>query len=390
MEIIKLSKKKVLQVCAVDFSVRTLLVPLIEKSVDNHYEVHTVCTDVGGFKELESKGFNMIDINIDRKISLVSNIKSIIKLYKLMRKEKYDIVHVHTPIASILGRVAAKLARVPAVLYTAHGFYFHDEMSKKKYGFFYAIEKLAARMLTDWLLLQSKEDYELAINDKFLSKDRIIHLSNGVDIWSKFNPTLINKEKTLILKKELDLNENSFVFTFVGRLVEEKGIFELMNAFIRIKENYSNAELVIIGETIESERDQDAIVQLNKMLKYPGIKHVGFRSDIPELLHISNVFVLPSYREGLPRSIIEAMAMKKAIIATNIRGCREEVFPDQNGYLVEKANTEELYISMEKLISNKELTENYGVKSRQLVEKLFDEEKVLKKQIDLFNKITMK
>lgn len=385
-----MSKKKILQVCAVDFSVRTLLVPLIEKSVDNHYEVHTVCTDVGGFKELESKGFNMIDINIDRKITLVSNIKSIIKLFKLMRKEKYDIVHVHTPIASILGRVAAKLARVPAVLYTAHGFYFHEEMSKKQYKFFYTIEKIAARMLTDWLLLQSKEDYELAITDKFLSKERIIHLSNGVDIWSKFNSALIKEEKSVTLKKELDLNENSFVFTFVGRLVEEKGIFELMNAFIRIRKKYSDAELVIIGETIDSERDQDAIVQLNKMLKYPGIKHVGFRSDIPELLHISNVFVLPSYREGLPRSIIEAMAMEKAIIATNIRGCREEVFPDENGCLVEKANTEELYSAMEKLISNKDLTENYGIKSRQLVEELFDEEKVLKKQIDLFNKITMK
>jgi len=306
-----------------------------------------------------------------------------------MRKEKYDIVHVHTPIASILGRIAAKMARVPAVLYTAHGFYFHDEMSRNKYKFYYIIEKFAARILTDWLLLQSKEDYELAINDNFLSKEKIIHLSNGVDIWSKFNPTLINDEKALILKKELELNKSSFVFTFVGRLVEEKGIFELMDAFIRLKKKYCNAELVIIGETIESERDQDAIVQLNEMLKYPGVKHVGFRSDIPELLNISNVFVLPSYREGLPRSIIEAMAMEKAIIATNIRGCREEVFPDQNGYLVEKANTSELYYAMEKLILNKDLTEKYGITSRELVEELFDEEKVLKKQITLFNEITL-
>jgi len=389
VEIIKLSKKKILQVCAVDFSVRTLLVPLIEKSMENDYEVHTVCTDVGGFKQLESKGFNMININIDRKITPFSNIKSIIRLYKLMRKEKYDIVHVHTPIASILGRIAAKMARVPAVLYTAHGFYFHDEMSRNKYKFYYIIEKFAARILTDWLLLQSKEDYELAINDNFLSKEKIIHLSNGVDIWSKFNPTLINDEKALILKKELELNKSSFVFTFVGRLVEEKGIFELMDAFIRLKKKYCNAELVIIGETIESERDQDAIVQLNEMLKYPGVKHVGFRSDIPELLNISNVFVLPSYREGLPRSIIEAMAMEKAIIATNIRGCREEVFPDQNGYLVEKANTSELYYAMEKLILNKDLTEKYGITSRELVEELFDEEKVLKKQITLFNEITL-
>nr|WP_255723610.1 glycosyltransferase family 4 protein [Sporosarcina sp. ACRSL] len=379
-----------MQVCAVDFSVRTLLIPLIKKSMENNYEVHTVCTDTGGFKELESQGFTMFDINIDRKIKLTSNVKSIIQLYKLMRKEKYDIVHVHTPIASLLARIAAKLARVPTIIYTAHGFYFHEEMPQKKYRFYYTIEKNAAKFLTDYLLLQSKEDYNLAVANNFLRNDRIIHLSNGVEIWKKFNPQLISEEQSLRLKKELNLLDNSFVFTFVGRLVEEKGIFELMTAFTDIKEKYPEAELVIIGETIESERDQEAKIRLIEMLKYPGVKHLGFRTDIPELLHISNVFVLPSHREGLPRSIIEAMAMEKAIIATNIRGCREEVFPGENGILVEKANVEDLCMAMEKLVSNRHLAKSYGVKSRQLVEELFDEEKVLNKQIDLFDFITMK
>ena len=124
-------------------------------------------------------------------------------------------------------------------------------------------------------------------------------------------------------------------------------------------------------------------------LKHPNIRYLGFRSDIPMIMKSSDVFVLPSYREGLPRSIIEAMAMEKPIIATDIRGCREEVFPQENGLLVEKANVDELYDAMLHLIQNPQLVEQYGKRSRKIVEELFDEEKVLGKQIELFNSLVI-
>ena len=389
MEIIK-DKVKILQICAIDLSVDALLKPLILASMKEGYVIHTACSNQGKFKQLKQEGLTLIDISIERKISLLSNLKSIWKLYKLMKKEKYDIVHVHTPIAALLGRVAAKLAGVKNIIYTAHGYYFHEEMSIKTYRVFYLIEKFAARFMTDWLLLQSKEDYDLSVNDKFKPTNRIIHLSNGVDIWNKFDKSLLSILEQEKLKETLKIQNGEIVFTFIGRLVKEKGIFELVQAFNSLNLKYPNIRLLLIGDQLRSERDQDSYNKLKEEMNNPSIIQVGFQKDIPLYLSISDVFILPSYREGLPRSIIEAMAMSIPIIATNIRGCREEVFNEINGFLVNKGNTESLIEAMEKFIKNPQLFIQYGIKSREICEKLYDEQKVITKQLELFEKITCK
>ncbi|WP_092050143.1 glycosyltransferase family 4 protein [Bhargavaea ginsengi] len=376
--------KKILQVCAIDLSVDALLKPLIKRSMEEGFEVHNACSDQGRFKALRSEGFTMIDVPIAREINPVSNIKSILALYRLMKSERYDVVHVHTPVAALLGRVAAKLAGMQNVVYTAHGFYFHDEMPRNQYKLFFNIEKYAARWITDWLLLQSREDFELALDHKFKEQVRTIHLSNGVDIWNKFNPELISNATTNELKRTIGLKEEDLVFLFIGRLVREKGIFELVEAFKRIVKRYPYAKLLLIGGLLESERDQESYNQLMRDLNHPNIHYLGFRSDTPELLSISDCFILPSHREGLPRSIIEAMAMDTPIIASNIRGCREEVFHGENGFLFEKENVDDLERAMETIATDSNARERFGKRSREIAEELFDEEKVLQKQIDLF------
>lgn len=386
METVIPKKPKILQVCAIDFTVDRLLKPLIKESMKKGYEVHNACTDTGLFTELEKEGLHMIDISIDRKISPFSNLKTIRAFAALMRKEKYDIVHVHTPVAALLARVAAKMAGQKNVIYTAHGFYFHDEMSPVTYKIFYSIEKYAAKWMTDWLLLQSIEDYDLAVQDNFITTDRTIHLSNGVDIWNQFNVDRYNDLEDM--RPKLGLICEDVVFTFIGRLVREKGIFELLQAFNILHKEHPEAKLMLIGGLLDSERDQESYQELQELLKSPGVYHLGFRNDIPELLIASDVFVLPSHREGLPRSIIEAMGMKLPIIASNIRGCREEVFPNKNGFLFEKENINELYHSMKKLVTDSSLRNEFSLKSREIVEESFDEQKVLAKQIKLFNKLT--
>ncbi len=378
---------KILQICAIDTSME-MLKPLVFKLMSEKFTVHNVCTDKGKFKELQNQGLHMVNISIDRHINPLKNATSIWKLYILMKKEKYDIVHVHTPMAALIGRIAAKLAGVRSILYTAHGFYFHDEMPNVKYRAFYLIEKYAARFFTDWLLLQSKEDYELALRNKFMKKDRIIHLSNGVDIWRQFNPELISKCGIEQFLTQEGFSKGDFIFTFIGRMVREKGVFELVEAFKRIVGEYPHAKLLLIGGFLESERDQESFHQLLKEFEHVNIKYLGLRNDIPLLLRASDVFILPSHREGLPRSIIEAMAMKKPIIATNIRGCREEVFNNENGFLVEKCNVDELTFSMKEMIMNTNMVQQFGMRSRKIVEELFDEENVLEKQIMLFKNLS--
>ncbi|MBT2581227.1 glycosyltransferase family 4 protein [Planococcus sp. ISL-109] len=385
METVNNQPVKILQVCAIDFSVDRLLKPLIKESMAQGYEVHNACADTGLFTQLREEGLHMINMPIERKISPFSNLKTIGAFVSLLKKEQYDIVHVHTPVAALLARVAAKLAGQKNVIYTAHGFYFHDDMSPKVYKVFYGIEKYAAKWMTDWLLLQSIEDYQLAINDRFSPKEKTIHLSNGVDIWSKFNRDMVT---TPTLRKEVEIEENDVVFTFIGRLVKEKGVFELLQAFNKLRQEDPNVKLVLIGGLLDSERDQESFAELQTLLTSQGVIQLGFRNDTPELLSISDVFVLPSHREGLPRSIIEAMGMNLPIIASNIRGCREEVFPNRNGFLFEKENTEELYESMKMLSQDESMRHSYSIESRKIAEELFDEQKVLAKQLELFDTLT--
>ncbi|GIP35022.1 sugar transferase [Paenibacillus sp. J2TS4] len=379
---------KILQVCAIDVSVDALLKPMVLASMAAGYTVHNACTDTGRFAELTRQGLTMIEVPIARKISPVSNLKSIMALYRLMRQEKYDIVHVHTPVAALLGRVAAKLAGVKHIIYTAHGFYFHEGMSSAQYKFFYGLEKYSARWITDWLLLQSREDYELCVQDRFKAEERIIHISNGVDIYNKFNEECLDEASLALLKKEFKLRDSDVVFSFIGRFVREKGIFELLEAFHRLKQEHPQAKLLMIGDVLASDRDQEANRKLVELLQDSSIITPGFRKDIPELLSISDVYVLPSYREGLPRSIIEAMAMGKPVIATNIRGCREEIVHGHNGYLVEKEDSEDLFLHMLQLVDDKAKRIVFGQKSREMVEELFNEEKVIGKQLELFDQLT--
>jgi glycosyltransferase involved in cell wall biosynthesis len=380
--------KKILQLCAVDMSVEHLLKPLILALISEGHIVHIACSDTGKIKELREQGLYVIEVPVERKIKPWSNVKTIYRLVSLMKKEKYDVVHVHTPVAAVLGRIAAKLAGIKTVIYTAHGYYFHEGMRFFQYKFYYWLEKFFAKYFTDWLLLQSKEDYDLSISHSFKTPSKMIHLGNGVDIHTTFNPERINFKRIEELKKHLSIKKEDVVITFIGRFVKEKGIFDLIDSFQLLKEKYTYVKLLMVGGVSNSERDLESNIELEKrFLENPSIINVGYRKDIPEILALSDIFVLPSYREGLPRSIVEAMAMGKPIIASNIRGCREEVQHGVNGFLFEKGNYIELYEKLNELVENEEKRKLFGKNSREIAVKEFDESVILKKQCDLINRL---
>lgn len=385
-----MTKGKILQVSAVSTTMDKQLRPLIETSIEAGYDVHIACSDDGFIDTLRSDGFIVHDIHFSRSINFKSNIKTIIELRNLMKEHNYDAVHLHTPVASILGRIAAKTCGIQNIIYTAHGYYFHEGMSKLQYAFYYMIEKFFAKFATDYLLLQSKEDYDLSVNKKFKKENRIIHLGNGVDIHNKFNPTLYNQSNLNDVKRELEIKDTDFTFAFIGRFVEEKGIFELIEAFNMLNESDINVKLMLIGGLNESERDQRVLEDINAWKSNPNIIFTGVRSDVPQLLALADTFILPSHREGLPRSIVEAMAMAKPVIATNIRGCREQVIENQTGFLIEKKDINALYKKMLFFTENKATCDTFGEKARKIAEAEYDELNVLEKQINLFNSLLHK
>ncbi|MEB7722861.1 glycosyltransferase family 4 protein [Staphylococcus equorum] len=379
---------KIVQIAAIEMTHIKLLKALNESSVAQGFEVHCVSTFGTQQKEVENQGVYYHNIKIDRKINPVNNFKSILQMVKLFKKIKPDIVHVHTPVAAVLGRIAAKIAGVPTIIYTAHGFYFHEGMSLRKYQFYFNIEKLIGRYFTDYIFTQSEEDYNTAIQNNFLKaskKKNYLHISNGIDIDREFNIESMDHEKLAHLKQELNIRSNDIVVSFIGRLVKEKGILDLLESYDKLVSK--NVKFIIIGDLPESERDNETLKLINKYRKKESIIFSGQITNINEYLAISDIYCLPSYREGMPRSIIEAMSMKNAIIATDIRGSREEVINNETGYLVPLQASMYIANKIEELVNDKNKLNEFKESGYMRAKKNYNEVNVVQKQLDIFNKV---
>lgn len=379
---------KVLQVTAIDMTMNNFLYPLNEESKNQGIEVHCLCSKGPNVDIIKKNGFYFHEVNIDRNINLVKNLKSIIMMVKVFRIVRPDIVHVHTPVAGVLARIAAKIAKVPNIIYTAHGFYFHEGMGKIKYNIFFYIEKYIGRYFTDHIFTQSIEDYEVAKKNKFLKNNNYLHISNGVDLEVKFNPKFIETKAKNNIISENNFRENDLIVTFIGRLVKEKGIIEFLNSYEKLKTQ--NIKYVIIGGLPQGERDTEAIKVVERFKGNENIIFTDHVNNVNDYLNISDIFCLPSYREGMPRSIIEAMAMRNAVLATNIRGSREEVLHNETGYLFDVRNSNKIAKYIDELNNDRKKLEYFKENGQKRAELLYDEAQVVNKQIDIYKQIVNK
>ncbi|MCX7766383.1 MAG: glycosyltransferase family 4 protein [Candidatus Sumerlaeia bacterium] len=381
-------KLKVLQICAVDFTVKNFLLPLIKFLELQGFEVTTVCTPGEFFHELRQQGINLHGIPIARSFNLWRHLISGKKLFSFIRQHRFQIVHTHTPVASLIGRITARLAGVPIILYTAHGFYFHERMSPTARQFHIWLEKIAA-LFCDFIFTQSEEDRQTAIKLNICKEHKIAWIGNGIDLH-RFNPANIKREDKENLLKELGLEQAQFIVGIIGRLVREKGFMEFFTAASQILKRYPKTYFLVIGDALVSDYDASK-AEIHRHIEQLGIKdHVrftGFRSDIPQLLSLMNVYTLPSYREGMPRSIIEAMAMAKPVVATNIRGCREEIVDGKTGFLVPVGDATALAEAILRLLENPELAEEIGKRGRDRAIELYDEQLVLQRQLEVYKKL---
>lgn len=374
---------KILQVTAIDMTMNNFLNPLNKETKAKGHEVHCVCSKGPYEQEIKNNGYYFHDISIDREINLKKNLKSVLMMVKLFKILKPDIVHVHTPVAAVLGRIAAKIAKVPTIIYSAHGFYFHEGMSKMKYKVFFYIEKFVGRYFTDYIFTQSEEDFHVARNNKFLkNQNNYVHISNGIDLDNKFNIDKLTENDVESLRKKYLINSNDIVVSFIGRLVKEKGILDLLESYNYLE--FKNIKFLIIGSLPQGERDTETLNLIEKYRDNKNIIFTGQVSNVNEHLYLSDIFCLPSYREGMPRSIIEAMAMRNAVIATNIRGSREEVIHDYTGFLCNINSSKEIAKYINELVNDKSKMETFKENGLERARKLYDENKVIEKQINIF------
>lgn len=370
---------RVCQLCAVDFTLKHFLLPLIDGMQNHGWEVTAVCSDGPEIPGLRARGYTVDTIPISRSLNVFRHAVSVVRLAAYFRQQRFDILHVHTPVAALVARVAAFLARVPVVVYTAHGFYFHDEMPSWKRRLFVLLERFAGRF-TNLLFTQSAEDAETAVQESISPAADTLAIGNGVDA-GRFDPAVIGNGREM--RRALGIPENSFVIGIIARQVIEKGIMEFLEAAIAAAGNNTEIHILMVGERLASDHAGDVEAELERAGAALGKRLVatGARKDIPELLAAMDVFCLPSWREGMPRTIIEAMMMGKAVIATDIRGSREEVVPGETGLLVPTRSPDALAEAFLVLAGDRQKATLMGIKGRERALALYDEAQVVALQI---------
>ena len=374
--------------------IRITTVPIsIEKLLENQpkyfskfFDITIVSSNKSELEKLgEKQGVKTFYLPLTRKITPFKDIIAIFKLYFFLKRENPKIVHSHTPKAGFVGMTASFFAGVPIRMHTVAGLPLMErKFIKKKVLIF--IEKLTYLFATN-VYSNSKKLMEFILSKKFCSKRKIKTLangsSNGIDTkYFSDNISLISKNKLLDTLKIL---KNDFVFCYVGRVVKDKGINELVSAFNELNLKNKNCKLIIVGK-IENETNPVSKSTMGIIKKNKNILLTGFKNDVRPYLSIGNCFVFPSYREGFPNVLMQAGAMDLPCIATNINGCNEIIQDNINGFLIPPKNIDALVKAMQKIM-DKKLIIKLSKNSRLMVKEKYDQKYFWKKLLIEYNNL---
>lgn len=380
---------KVCQVASADISLRFLTLPFMKDLQKHGFEVWGVCSPGKWVQDLQKEGIEMRTFAITRRIfTPFSDALALFQLFRLFRRERFDIVHTHTLKASFLGHIAAFFAGVPIKVYTCHGLDFAGIESLPKKILFGAAEYVIAR-ITDVAFFVNEEDTEYALRKKLYSKKRILHIPVGVDL-GRFDPERFPHDFVQRKKQALGIPSESKVIGIVARLVREKGYFELFEAFSGIVKKFPDVFLIIVGseEPEKSDAFSPSVVRSYHIEK--NTLYLGERTDVEELYAIMDVFALPSHRESLSLASLEASAMNVPVVATAIRGFRESVDDGKTGILVPVRDPLALEKAMERILIDKEFARRLGTAGREKVKKEYDKDVLTHKRLEVYEKLIAK
>ena len=368
---------RLLAVCTVDVMAWKLLRPWFRALADAGYEVHIACSRENWFDHLAADGFQMHEVPLRRRVNPFVHIAPLWELFRLIRRERFVLVNTHSPVAAAVGRVAAWLAGTPLVIYTVHGFYFHDDMPWWKRKMFVTMEWLLGGITSDFMFV-SDEDRNTAVKEG-IARDpkRATTIYNGVDLTAY--PDKQSASRLAVaheLRQQLDIPQDAQVVGIVGRIVREKGYFEFAEMARRITSTHPNSYFLVVGDALATDRD-GMVPELKAFVKAVGLhdkfRFTGFTDKVAEYLQVMDLFVLPSYREGFPRSVLEAMSCELPVVATRIRGCREAVVHGETGLLVPPRDAVALAEAVSSLLDNPELMNQMGAAGRARTVRLYEQ-----------------
>lgn len=385
-----MSKRKMFRIAAIPGSLSGLLEGQL-KFLNKYFNVFAVASPGSKHFDIRTEeGIESFEINIERRIHLYKDLISLFQLYLLFRNEKPDIIHSITPKAGLLSMTAGFFAGVPIRIHTFTGLIFPSQN-----GFMYFLLKNMDRLTCFFAtkLIPEGEGvrYDL-IKHKVTKKPLNVIANgnvNGIDTVH-FSKLKISQDRRFALRSKLDINKNSIVYTFVGRIVCDKGINELVSAFCRLYKFDENTRLLLVGP-FEKELDHILPEIEIEVHNHPGIIWVGWQNDVRPFFAITDVFTFPSYREGFPNVLMQAGAMELPSIATDINGCNEIIEDGVNGILIPPNDEETLYAAMVDLLVSKEKRKLLTLTARQIIidryERQFVWDELLKEYQNILSEI---
>jgi len=347
------------------------------------YVIDCVCEGKGFSENLKGIINQSFDVIFPKRASVFQFLTGVYELYSIIKNSSYDAVVTHNRNASIIGRIACFLARKPLNIYTAHGFYFHDAQRPLAYKATLYFEYLLS-FTSDHIMSQSMQDLHTMMRLKRSLSDKITVIGNGIDAGRFYKSA--DRFSTEI---NLSLDHDKYRIVCVGRIVKNKGYEDVVEALSRLRDA-DNIQFVVVGGNIAQEANSvldelnELIIKLNLSDK---IVITGLVDNVEDYLSVADLFISPSYREGVPRCVLEAQASSLPVIATNIRGNSELVVPGENGYLYEKGDCDQLAECIDKLRYNLEKANKFGDAGRQQLISGYLESDYVNKQVNVLNKI---
>lgn len=376
---------RVAHITTVDQSLRYLLLNQMRSIAQAGYEVTGISAPGSDVPVIESMGIRHIAVPLTRRLTPLADLRALVQLYRIFRREQFTIVHTHTPKPGLLGQLAARMAGVPVVVNTVHGFYFHEHMPRLWREFYITMERIAARC-SDLVLSQSREDLDTAIRLGICPRERIQLLGNGIDI-QRFDRNRVDPATLAHLRSTLGLPPDVPVIGFVGRLVVEKGILELARAVQQVQSRFGPVTLLIVGGV---DREKAGALNHEDIQAAAGTAtciFAGVRQDMPDMYALMDVFALPSYREGFPRAPMEASAMGAPCVVTNVRGCREAVEHERNGLIVPLRDVDALAEALIRLLRDHDRRRAMGDAGRRMAREQFDERLVFQRVLAAYHRL---
>jgi len=337
-----MEKVKIIRITTVASSLKILLKGQLSY-MNQFYDIVGVSENKAMLQEVtEQEGIRTHEVPMTRKITPVADLKSLWQLYTFLKKEQPKIIHTHTPKAGTLGLLAGLLAGVPNRLHTIAGLPLMEATGAKR-TLLNIVEKITYACATK-VYPNSMGLETFALKEGFASAEKLYVIgqgsSNGINV-EHFNPALFSDEANNTLKESLQIAKGERVLVFLGRLVADKGIHELIDAFVLVNKKFPNTTLLLGGDY---ERDLDPLRPETEQLMntHPKIKALGHLKDVRPYLAIADVFVFPSYREGFPNVVMQAGAMGIPCIVSDINGCNEIIVEGKNGTIVPPKSAKDL------------------------------------------------